>query len=80
MNNKIFLSIKFVIIIIFLVGYSFYFSKASFAQSCITFKEIYYDFGEIDFGEIIKNGLLTHIFEFENTGSSILTIEKIESD
>jgi len=72
---KIFLSIKFFIIFIFLLGYCSLVKSASFAQPSIHFYEIYYDFGEIK-----KDDFLTHIFEFENTGSDILTIEKIRSD
>jgi hypothetical protein len=65
---------KFIIICNFILGYCFCLSKASVAQPCIKFEEIYYDFGEIS-----KNDLLTHIFKFENIGNNVLTVEKIKS-
>ena len=74
--RKFLLSIKFLIIFNFLLlNCSYLFKGISFAQQRIRFKEIYYDFGEVKRDEI-----LNHIFEFENTGNSVLTIKAISSD
>ena len=72
MKKKL-LFLKFLIIFNFLLGHCFYLSAISFAQPSIRFKEIYYDFGEVK-----EDKLLTHVFEFENTGSEMLTISKVK--
>ncbi len=72
--RKIFLFLKF--FVIFLIGWIFFFcfSGPSFAQSSIKFKEVYYDFGEIE-----AHKPLIHNFEYENTGKDALTITKVKS-
>lgn len=70
------LALKFIIIFNFLIVliYCCWFSEVSFAQSRIIFNEIYYDFGKLK-----TDNLVTHIFEFKNSGNDILTVTEIKS-
>ncbi len=83
--RKIFSALK--LFIILLMGSAFFFccSGQSFAQSSIKFKEIYYDFGEIEAIEMVvddpefKAVVVVHNFKFKNAGSGTLTITRVKS-